>query len=169
MSDALSHLLRLAYFMAPAYCANMAPPFVRYWHGWNRPIHVRWFGSHKTIVGFGIGVVAGLAATAMQYWIDASFFLVDYEHWIALGLGFGLGAMAGDATKSFIKRRLQIPPGARWMPFDQLDFAIGALALTNPYADLHLADVLAILAMTFVGDITINRLAFCWRIKDAPW
>jgi len=37
MNESVVHLLQLLYFMAPAYLANMAPPFVRYWKGWNRP------------------------------------------------------------------------------------------------------------------------------------
>jgi hypothetical protein len=49
--DVIEHTLRLLYFMTPAYVANMAPPFVRFWKGWNRPIHVGLFGTHKTVVG----------------------------------------------------------------------------------------------------------------------
>jgi hypothetical protein len=41
MRGGLIHLLQLLYFMLPAYLANMSPPFVRRWHGWNRPINVR--------------------------------------------------------------------------------------------------------------------------------
>jgi len=56
----LFRVLQLVYFMAPAYLANMAPPFVRYWKGWNRPISRRWLGSHKTVVGFGVGVLGAV-------------------------------------------------------------------------------------------------------------
>ena len=169
MRDALIRLLQLAWFMAPAYCANMAPPFVRYWHGWNRPISRRWFGSHKTVAGFALGVAASLAATALQGVLDAPFSIVDYRHWIVLGSCFGVGAMTGDLVKSFFKRRAGIPPGAKWLPFDQLDFAIGALALAGWRADLQVRDVLVILALTFVGHIAINRLAFQVGIKSTPW
>lgn len=169
MRDTPIRLLQLAYFMAPAYCANMVPPFVRYWSGWNRPIHERWFGGHKTIIGFLAGVGAAVLATAVQRLIEAPFSLVSYERWVVLGLGFGVGAMAGDSAKSFFKRRIGISPGAKWVPFDQLDFAIGALALTAWHAGLGVADVLTILAMTFVGDVAINRLAYRLGIKDHPW
>jgi CDP-2,3-bis-(O-geranylgeranyl)-sn-glycerol synthase len=33
-----AHAGHLLYVMAPAYTANMAPPLVKFWHGWNRPI-----------------------------------------------------------------------------------------------------------------------------------
>jgi hypothetical protein len=46
----VDRLLQLLYLMAPAYLANRAPPFVRYWNGWNRPIS-RWLGEHKTVGG----------------------------------------------------------------------------------------------------------------------
>ena len=52
--------------MVPCYAANMAPPFVRYWHGWNRPIDAIGLGNHKTIVGFALGIVAALVAAYAQ-------------------------------------------------------------------------------------------------------
>lgn len=168
MRDATIRLLQLVYFMAPAYCANMAPPFIKYWRGWNRPIHVRWFGGHKTVVGFAVGVAVGLLATAVQRWIDAPSPIVSYEHWIILGLGFGVGAMGGDAAKSFFKRRVHVPPGKPWVPFDQLDFVIGVVVLLTPWVNLRVMDIFSILAITFVGDVTANQLAFRWGIKDAP-
>lgn len=169
MSEFSAHLLQLLYFMAPAYLANMASPFARHWRGWNRPIHERLLGSHKTVVGFAFGVLAGVLGTALQAWIDAPFGLIDYAHWPLLGLGFGFGAMAGDCLKSLFKRRLHIAPGTHWIPFDQIDFALGALALIGPFVVLSWGDVLLILAMTFVGDLAVNRIAFRIGIKDTPW
>lgn len=32
--DTVMRLFELAYLMLPAYVANMAPRFVKYWHGW---------------------------------------------------------------------------------------------------------------------------------------
>ena len=164
-----ARLLQLAYFMLPAYCANMAPPFLRYWRGWNRPIHERLLGSHKTVLGFLAGVAAGVLVAAVQSRLHAPWSLVDYRHWLLLGLGLGGGAMLGDALKSLIKRMLHIRPGARWIPFDQLDFVAGALALAGTYAGLGAADVAAIAAMSFVGDIVVNRLAYRLGVKDNPW
>src|SRR5207245_2953937 len=63
----LCRALQLAYFMAPAYVANMAPPFVRYWKGWNRPISRRWLGEHKTVLGFVVGVLAAMLVTFAQW------------------------------------------------------------------------------------------------------
>jgi CDP-2,3-bis-(O-geranylgeranyl)-sn-glycerol synthase len=169
MRDALTRLLQLALYMAPAYCANMSAPFVRYWAGWNRPVNEALFGAHKTVLGFVVGVLAALVATAALHWINPPFYVVDHEHWIALGICFGVGAMGGDALKSLVKRRAGIPPGASWAPFDQLDFAIGALLTTAWSTDLTALDALAILALTFAGHVAVNHLAFHVGIKDNPW
>ena len=127
MATGLAHIAHLMYFMAPAYVANMTPPLVRYWRGWNRPISERWLGSHKTVVGFGAGVLAAVVVTLVQSRIAWPGGPVADDHWIALGLRFGAGAMGGDAAKSFVKRRLGIAPGKSWIPWDQLDFVLGAL------------------------------------------
>ena len=56
-----ARILQLMYFMLPAYLANMTPPFVRFWRGWNRPISRRWLGDHKTVIGFIGGMIVALA------------------------------------------------------------------------------------------------------------
>lgn len=174
MSGFASHLLQLLYLMAPAYLANMAPPFLRYWRGWNRPIHARLLGSHKTVLGAVLGIVVALVVAAVQAALVpvamfADIALVDYRDWPLLGLGFGIGAMGGDAIKSLFKRRLAIAPGAPWLPFDQLDFVLGALLLVGPWTALTAVDVGTILVVSFVGDLVVNRIAFRLGIKRSPW
>lgn len=163
------HLLQLLYFMAPAYLANMAPPFVRYWKGWNRPIHARTLGDHKTVVGYALGVLTAVMTTGVQAAIDVPSGLVDYAAWPWLGLAFGVGAMTGDSLKSYFKRLRGVPPGGRWIPFDQLDFVLGALLAVMPFVELAWTDVLAILVVTLLGDIAVNRVAFRLGIKSSPW
>ena len=80
----VSRIARLVYFMAPAYVANMAPPLKRYWRGWNRPISVRLLGGHKTVVGFGAGVLAAVVVTLAQSRIAWPGGLVAHDHWVAL-------------------------------------------------------------------------------------
>lgn len=169
MTEFIAHLLQLAYLMLPAYAANMAPPFVRFWKGWNRPIHTSALGNHKTVVGFAFGVVAGVLVTAVQAAIQAPSAWLDYSQWPWLGLGFGVGAMTGDSLKSYFKRRRNIAPGRPWIPFDQLDFVVGALLVIAPFAELGLGDVILICAMSFVGDVVVNRIAYRLGIKASPW
>lgn len=165
----LRRALQLAYFMTPAYAANMAPPFVRYWKGWNRPISRRLFGTHKTVMGFVVGVLAATLVTFVQWLLAWSGSIVAYEEWPPLGLLFGVGAMAGDSVKSFFKRRLGVEPGRPWIPFDQLDFVLGALVLVYPRVTLAGADVATILLLSFCGHIVVSHLGRWLGVKDTRW
>lgn len=162
-------VLELMYFMAPAYIANMAPPLLRFWHGWNRPIHARLFGTHKTVLGFVLGVAVSIATTAIQAWLALPWGRVDYHWWPLLGLGFGVGALGGDALKSLFKRRIGIAPGRPWLPFDQLDFVIGSLLVVGGFATLSVTDVLLIVVVSFLADLLVNRVSFALGIKSTPW
>jgi CDP-2,3-bis-(O-geranylgeranyl)-sn-glycerol synthase len=169
LAGALSRLIQLLYFMAPAYAANMAPPFVRYWRGWNRPISRRWLGTHKTVMGFGFGVVAAVIATFIQSRIAWDGALVPYQDWATLGLRFGVGAMAGDVAKSFVKRRTGIAPGDPWIPWDQIDFVLGALALVWGAAALSWVDLVTILLLSVAGHVLVNHLGYWLGIRDVRW
>lgn len=164
-----SRLVELVYLMLPAYLANMAPPFVKYWRGWNRPISRRWLGDHKTVIGFAFGVLVGVLATYVQSRINWSRTLFSPSDWLAVGLAQGFGAMGGDALKSFFKRHRGIAPGQSWIPADQLDFPIGALLLLSQWIRLDWLDVAAILGMTFVGGVVVNHVAFRLGIRDTKW
>jgi CDP-2,3-bis-(O-geranylgeranyl)-sn-glycerol synthase len=122
-------LLDLVYLMLPAYAANLAAPFAKFWPGWNRPINSRWLGGHKTVVGFALGVVASLFTAYLQSHIPWSPRGFDMSTWLAIAFAQGISAMGGDAAKSFFKRRIGTAPGKPWIPADQLDFIIGALAV----------------------------------------
>lgn len=169
MATGLAHIAHLMYFMAPAYVANMTPPLVRYWRGWNRPISERWLGSHKTVVGFGAGVLAAVVVTLVQSRIAWPGGPVADDHWIALGLRFGAGAMGGDAAKSFVKRRLGIAPGKSWIPWDQLDFVLGALILVGGQAALSWADVAIILVLSAAGHVLVSHAAYRIGVRDVKW
>ena len=159
--------MQLVYFMLPAYAANMTPPFLRYWKGWNPPIAPRRLGAHKTVLGFASGVCAAIIVAWLQSLIAWNASLVEADAW--LGLRFGIGAMAGDSAKSFLKRRLGIPPGERWIPFDQLDFVIGALVLTWSRASLTWTDLAAIVVLTATGHILVDHLGYWLGIRDTKW
>lgn len=49
-----------------------------------------------------------------------------------LGLVQGWGVVLGDWSKSFVKRRLGIPPGGKFWPWDQTDYVFGATLLQIP-------------------------------------
>ena len=166
----LERVSELLYLMAPAYAANMAPPLLaRYWKGWNRPISRRWLGAHKTVLGFAAGVLAAIVTAALQRALGWEGSLVDYGGWLPLGAAFGASALAGDALKSFLKRRLHIAPGEPWIPADQLDFVLGALVVAVPWAGLGVQDVALIVALSVAGDIAVNHAAWFLGIRTTRW
>jgi CDP-2,3-bis-(O-geranylgeranyl)-sn-glycerol synthase len=165
----MDRVVQLLYLMLPVYAANMAPPFVRYWPGRVRPISERWLGSHKTWLGYGFAIVAATAVAALQWRLQWAGGLVDYAQWARLGPACGLAAMLGDSAKSLVKRRLDIAPGERWVPADQLDFVIGGLLALAWWVDLRATDVAIVLGVTFAGALAVNRMAHALGIKDTPW
>ena len=169
-AHALTNLLKLVWLMVPAYCANMAPPFTRFWRGWNRPIHRRLLGEHKTVLGFALGVAAAIAAAWLQSRAAALVPLMWHpDQWPIIGAICGVGALLGDAIKSFFKRRRGYAPGARWVPADQLDFAIAALLGLATIVPLTVGDVVLVLAFTFAADIAVNHIAFRIGIRESAW
>ena len=135
------------YLFLPAMAANLTPVFAaRYnWLAFlNRPLDggLTWhngaiLGANKTWRGLLIGV----AAAALTGWAQGH---------VYLGAGLGLGALAGDAVKSFFKRRAGIVSGQNWRPWDQIDFVLGAMAaslLFSPLTFTHYA--LAIIIIGF--------------------
>jgi CDP-2,3-bis-(O-geranylgeranyl)-sn-glycerol synthase len=162
-------LTELVYLMLPVYFANVVPPFLKYWSGWNRPINQRWLGEHKTVMGFLLGVTVATMIAFLQSLIAWRDGLAQYDGWLVLGLSCGAGAMTGDALKSFVKRGLGIPPGKPWLPADQLDFVIGGLVALSFFVTLEPIDIALILAVSFLGDIGVNHLSFGLGIRDTKW
>lgn len=160
---------QLLWLMLPAYVANMAPPFVKYWPWWNRPIDERRLGGHKTVVGFAFGVVAALLAAFVQSRIDWAWSLARDVPWPSLGIRLGIGAMAGDSVKSWFKRRVGIAPGHPWIPADQMDYLVGALLLVWPVVPLAWSDVLLLATVGFVGHFIITRIGFWLGVRDVRY
>jgi CDP-2,3-bis-(O-geranylgeranyl)-sn-glycerol synthase len=165
----MMRLAQLLYLMLPVYLANMAPPFVKFWRGWNPPISARLLGKHKTVVGFAAGVAVAVVVTFIQSRLRWGGSLLSPGDWLAAGSAAGFGAMAGDSLKSFFKRRLRIAPGQRWIPFDQLDFIVGGLLALGFFVRLDWIDMALICAISFVGDLLVNQLSFYLGIKETRW
>ncbi|MFA5256239.1 MAG: CDP-archaeol synthase [Candidatus Omnitrophota bacterium] len=97
------------------------------------------FGKNKTWRGLLVGIAAGILTAGIQalLFFKIDFFkintLVDYGkvNFILFGALMGGGALMGDLAKSFIKRRLDVPPGKPWFPWDQLDWIAGAMILSS--------------------------------------
>lgn len=162
-------ILQLFYHFLPVYFANMTPVFARQINFLNIPINERLFGSHKTWRGMVFGVLISILVTFLQYKTQSNFQLYNYENWFLFGFLMGTGALLGDLIKSFFKRKLKIKPGQRWIPFDQIDFILGAIVLTVPvYWGGWLESSVAIL-ITFFLHVATNHAAFYLKIRKERW
>lgn len=177
-------IFQALYFALPLYLANMAPVIMKWLPFLDAPIDggatykgQRVLGKGKTWRGLVFAVIFALVAIAVQKYLYVSnvFFqelsLFDYgrsDVWL-LGILLGLGAIGGDALKSFFKRRRGIKSGGAWPPFDQLDFIIGGLLLGSIvyWPGLEAVLIIAIIS-PFLHWLT-NFISFKLGIKDVPW
>ena len=181
MNDLTGAVCRVLYLFVPAFVANMAPVLVR--GHFIAPAHpidggrtsggIRVFGDHKTWRGLVAGIVAGAAVYAKQRVLHEiepfrGLASIDYARWRLLpGILMGLGAGAGDALKSLVKRRIGIAPGESWIGFDQLDFFVGSyLAVAPIYSAPFVATIVAT-PVVFVGGILISAAGYSLHLKEA--
>jgi len=169
--------------MMPAYFANMAPVIAKDWFKKlavpvdfnvkikNKPL----FGKNKTFRGFFFGILFAIVIALIQrilYYGFESFRIIsflDYTNWLIFGFLMGFGAITGDLIESFFKRRLNIKPGARFVPWDQLDFIIGALVFVSIVFKLTISIIIAVLLMSFVLHIIVNHIGFYLRLRKTKW
>lgn len=173
--------LKSFYFMLPAYFANMAPVIIKKINFFNYPIdfNIKFnnkpvLGSHKTFRGLIFGVIFAVIIAYAQFLLyQLEFFRLlsffDYDGWLLLGFLMGFGALTGDAIKSFVKRRIGIKPGEKFIPFDQIDFVAGAFAFTAIFFDLSVKIFAVSLLLTFALHIIVNHLAFYMKIRREKW
>lgn len=174
-------ILKCFYLMLPAYFANMAPVIVKKINllafpiDFNKKLNSKpILGKNKTFRGLIFGVIFAIIVAYLQFALykieffrNISFF--DYQNWLLFGFLIGLGALTGDLVKSFFKRRLGIKPGAKFVPFDQIDFVVGALVFIMPIFNVTLNIFVISLLVSFAGHIIVNHTAFYLKIRNEKW
>lgn len=180
MSVTVLDVVHALVFIFPAYCANGAP--VLFGGGRSidggrnfldgKPI----LGSHKTIRGFFAGLVIGTLVGFAEYALfEASYrfpflLVINFSPSFLLGFVLSLGALIGDLMDSFIKRRLDIPPGAPLPVVDQLDFVIGALLFSLTIGELPSPLItLIVIIITPPIHLLTNLLAYLLGVKKEWW
>jgi CDP-2,3-bis-(O-geranylgeranyl)-sn-glycerol synthase len=175
-------LVEVLWFLFPAGAANMAPIFAaKLLPSWNWPVDFNYkfhgkriFGEHKTIRGFVSGILLGEAAFVAMQFIALKLSLgtfIPRDEFLQVsslfGAWMGFCALGGDAAKSFLKRRRGISPGKSWIPFDQIDWIVGAIAGALPFLPLTPAHILTSLFVAFVSSASARALGFILKINDA--
>ncbi|HLC65901.1 MAG TPA: CDP-2,3-bis-(O-geranylgeranyl)-sn-glycerol synthase [Candidatus Nanoarchaeia archaeon] len=182
MAFLADYLLAPFYLLLPAYFANMAPViFNSTLKFLDIPIDFgvklgknELFGRNKTIRGFVAGILIGIIIAFVQYvFYKNGFFqsitLLDYSNYLIIGFLLGFGALFGDLAKSFFKRRLGIPPGKIFVPFDQLDFVAGAFVFLSFIFVPSLKIILSAFVLSFFLHISLNRIGYLLKIKKNKW
>ncbi len=155
-------ILQVFWLILPAGFANFAPVLVaKIFPQWNFPLdgkhtfrQARIFGDHKTLRGLIAGLFFAASIFKFQQFLFETypFFqnlsLIDYLHqpWY-LGAWMGLGALTGDLVKSFFKRQFHIRPGTAWLPFDQIDWILGALLFLRLFVDFSFTHFMVALGL----------------------
>jgi hypothetical protein len=134
----------------------------------------RIFGNSKTWRGVLVAVVGCILGVTIQKYVigsnAASIARVDYAHSdvVQLGLVMGLTAMLGELPNSFVKRRMNIPPGQTaggWRAvlfyvWDQVDLLIFSFPALSFWARIDLALVAVGFAVTLVLHPTTSLIGY---------
>ena len=168
-------VLEALWFFLPILVANQAPgiavwldlPFAK------TPANAAWLGQNKTLGAYYAGPVGGLVTVYLQRYLHCPTLEVfNYQRedlWL-VGLVLGMGAVFGDHAKSFVKRRVGLPPGTAWWPFDQLDFAIGGIVMSIPLIGwIGWERVLIIVIFTLLIHPIGNWAGYRLGLRKVPW
>lgn len=134
------------------------------------------FGSGKTWEGLILGVIVAIAVASFQMfmfpflpWNLSPVPLDIVAMFPLLGLVIGLGAMVGDLSGSFIKRRIGLERGKPFPLLDQLDFIIGMFVFLSFVISLKFEWVVILLVLTPVLHLVANGIAYLLKIKKVPY
>jgi len=161
------------FFIFPAYCANAIPVIL----GGGRPIDngrtfldgKPLFGAHKTFRGFFAGLLIGTLVGVLQSIAREFFSTPPFQYPLSLGFIISLGALLGDLLESFVKRRLNLSPGAPFPVADQLDFVAGALLFSLFVSPPSLTTALLIIIVTPPIHLLTSFTAYLLGVKKTPW
>jgi CDP-2,3-bis-(O-geranylgeranyl)-sn-glycerol synthase len=149
----------------PAYCANAAPVIV----GGGPPMDFgknfvdgkRVFGRNKTFRGFFFGLTVGFLVGLIE--------VLGFGYPALFAVLSPLGALLGDLTGAFLKRRLNIPPGGLLPVVDQVDFVVGAILFSFPLGIVSPELAVAMLIITPPIHLLTNFAAYKLKLKSNPW
>ena len=166
--DIAQLLIEALKFIFPAYVANASPVLggggTAMDFGRNFVDGKRIFGNNKTFRGFFFGWGVGIAVGLVE---GVVFGFNNYS--VAFSILIPLGALLGDLTGAFLKRRLGINPGGLLPVVDQVDFVLGALLFSLPLAMVNWQLAVTVLLITPPIHLFTNFLAYKLNLKKHPW
>lgn len=164
-------IFKIIWFLLPAGAANIAPVLVQKINFLNYPIDggklflgEPVLGKNKTWRGLFFGILAAIIIVNLQDYTNF-FDLNSFYNNFILGFLFGFGSLFGDIVKSFFKRRFKISSGTMWVPFDQVDWVLGALVFSSFIFSLGWKFWLVSILIGGVLHPIINMLGYLLKIK----
>ena len=152
-------------FIFPAYCANAAPVLagggLSMDLGKNFIDGKRIFGNNKTFRGFFFGLAIGVFVGLVESLI--------FSYPLSFSVLSPLGALLGDLTAAFLKRRLGIAPGGLLPVVDQVDFVVGAIVFSLPLAIIYWQLAAVVIIVTPPIHLLTNFFAYKLKLKKNPW
>lgn len=179
-------VLSCLYFFLPAYFTNMTPPLIKRAGLFSfiaKPVDfgkkisgTPILGSHKSWRGVIFGIIVGILIVLLQAQLYKFQFikeisLIDYSKINILLFSFLIssGAVFGDLSSAFIKRRLKKEPGQRFIPFDQTNYVAGAFIFLQPFFEFDLIVWFTIFVLTFFLHIIVNRIGYMLGLNQNKW
>ena len=126
-------------------------------------------GKGKTVKGTLAGILSGTLGSAIVAFLFPHLAAVLGVNYVLYGFLLAAGAMAGDLTGSFVKRRLGLERGTSILLLDQLDFVAGGVAVGLLIFVPSIWHALLLAAFTLSVHKFGNVVAFKTRIKSVPW
>lgn len=168
-----SEVFNAIFFALPAMLANVTPMLF----GGGVPMDFRKnffdkkriFGDSKTIRGFVAGALGGFLLGLFSSWWLTTVVKVDFPIHIANGFLQGLGSVIGDVLGSFIKRRINIPPGGSLPVIDQIGFMVCALPLAMIGTPFPWTYWVILVPLSVVLHFAANAVGYTIGWKDVWW
>ena len=117
----------------------------------------RLFGPSSTLRGW----VSSAAATSLA----AALVGISAK----TGLAIALLAMTGDALSSFVKRRLNRPPGSMALGLDQIPESLLPLLGARQQFGLSFLDISLLVAAFVVLELVLSRLLYKLHLRETPY
>jgi len=167
------------WFIAPAYAANAFPPLVK----GKRPLDFgKYFGKYRllgdgktfegSIAGIVFGVFIGLVLLYFQsdvQTVATQYGFVLPTLTIPLISLLSTGAIVGDITGAFIKRRFGIKRGNPAPLLDQLDFIFGSIGFASLMYVPSWEVILFLVVITPIIHWIANIIGYFSGVKRTPW
>jgi len=177
------------FFFGPAYFANASPPLaykIKILKGLAGPVdggaklnNDPVLGDHKTWRGVISEIIVCTSLMPAFIWVHNFLGLTHYEtigfyaynqiNGFILGFLLSIGIVFGDLSFAFIKRRLKLKSGAKFIPFDQTNYVIGSFIILQPLFHLEIKFWFWLFVLTFFTHILFNRIGYNLGLHNAKW